>query len=79
MKKYKVVISATITKWITVEAENEDEAVELAHEEFNLDPLGASLDSSTNERYEQEMISCEEIEPTPTDEERSYGQVGRVA
>ena len=65
MKKYKVVISATITKWITVEAENEDEAVELAHEEFNLDPLGASLDSSTNERYEQEMISCEEIEPTP--------------
>ena len=35
MKKYEVVISAVITKWITVEADNEDKAVDLAHEEFN--------------------------------------------
>jgi hypothetical protein len=42
MKKYKVVISATITKWITVEADDEDEATELAHEDFNLEP--SSLD-----------------------------------
>ena len=72
MKTYKVGISAVITKWITVEADNEDEAVDLAHEEF-------TSEVETNERYEQEMISFEEIEPTPTDEERSYGPVGGVA
>ena len=72
MKKYEVIISAVITKWITVEADNEDEAVDLAHEEFNSE---VSLD----EKYQQETVSVEEIEPTPTDEERSYGPVGRVA
>jgi hypothetical protein len=38
MKKYKVVISATITKWITVEADDEDEATELAYEDFDCEP-----------------------------------------
>ena len=69
MKKYEVVISAVITKWITVEADNEHEAVDLAHEQF-------TAEVETNERYEQELISFEEIEPTPTDEARSYGPAG---
>jgi hypothetical protein len=72
MKKYKVVISATITKWLEVEAEDEDEATEIAFENFD-------CEASMTEKYWQEVESVEEIEPTPTDEERSYGPVGRVA
>jgi hypothetical protein len=72
MKKYKVVISATITKRITVEADDEDEATEIAYEDFDCQP-------SVTEKYWQEVESVEEIEPTPTDEERSYVPVGRVA
>jgi hypothetical protein len=72
MKKYKVVISATITKRITVEADDEDEATEIAYEDFDCEP-------SVTEKYYQEVESVEEIEATPTDEERSFGPVGRVA
>jgi hypothetical protein len=72
MKKYKVVISATITKRITVEADDEDEATEIAYEDFDCEP-------SVTEKYYQEVESVEEIEATPTDEERFFGPVGRVA
>ena len=72
MKKYNVKVTATITKWFEVEAEDEDEAVELAYEDFDCQP-------SVTEKYYQEVESVEEIEATPTDEERSFGPVGRVA
>jgi hypothetical protein len=38
MKKYNVKVTATITKWFEVEAEDEDEAVELAYEDFDCQP-----------------------------------------
>jgi hypothetical protein len=72
MKKYNVKVTATITKWFEVEAEDEDEATEAAYEDFDCLP-------SIHEKYYQEVESVEEIEPTPTDEERSFGPVGRVA
>ena len=72
MKTFEVQVTATITKWLRVEAEDEDEATDLAYEGFDCQP-------SVTEKYWQEVESVEEIEPTPTDEERSYGPVGRVA
>jgi hypothetical protein len=72
MKKYNVKVTATITKWFEVEAEDEDEATDLAYEVFDCQP-------SVTEKYYQEVESVEEIKPTPTDEERSFGPVGRVA
>jgi hypothetical protein len=72
MKKYKVKVTATITKWFEVEAEDEDEATEIAYEDFDCEP-------SVTEKYYQEVESVEEIEATPTDEERSFNPVGRVA
>ena len=72
MKKYKVKVTATITKWFEVEADDEDEATEIAYEDFDCEP-------SVTEKYYQEVESVEEIEATPTDEERSFGPVGRVA
>ena len=72
MKKYNVKVTATITKWFEVEAEDEDEATDLAYEVFDCQP-------SVTEKYYQEVESVEEIEATPTDEERSFGPVGRVA
>jgi hypothetical protein len=57
---------------LTVEADDEDEATEIAYEDFDCQP-------SVTEKYWQEVESVEEIEPTPTDEERSFGPVGRVA
>ena len=47
-------------------------AKKFAYEGFDCQP-------SVTEKYWQEVESVEEIEPTPTDEERSYGPVGRVA
>ncbi len=55
MKTFKVLIEATIRKEIEVEAENRDEAVEQAHELFTTENDG------TAERYEEDMISVEEV------------------
>jgi capsular polysaccharide biosynthesis protein len=54
--KYEVTIRATITKTYTVEAEDEDEASEIANEEFDV-----RTQENIDERYEQDTI---EIQPT---------------
>jgi hypothetical protein len=54
MPTYNVVIRAIITKTIQIEAENETDATEQAHEEFS--PL-----NDGDESYEQDTLSCEEI------------------
>jgi len=56
MKTYEVTIKATIYKTLTVEAANEDEAYEAAHEKFSV------LNDDTPERYEQETMGIEELE-----------------
>ena len=72
MKTFKVQVTAKITKCFEVEAEDEDEATDLAYEGFDCQP-------SVPEKYWQEVDLVREMEPTPTDEERSYGPVGRAA
>lgn len=54
MKKYDVVIKATITKIIKVQAENEDSAIYKAYEVFNPDANGST------EKYEQDIVSIKE-------------------
>lgn len=49
--KYSVTIRAIITKTIVVEANDEEEADQLAHEEFNPN------DSTFEESYDQETVS----------------------
>lgn len=51
--KYTVQIQATITKWIDVDADNADQAAELAHEYFDVH------NDDSRERYDQETISVE--------------------
>ena len=51
MKTYTVVISATVTKEITgVQAKNEDEAIESAHDIFSV------LNDEYKEKYESETV-----------------------
>jgi hypothetical protein len=57
MKTYEVTIKATIYQAIIVEANNEDEAYEAAHEQFSVLP-----EPGVCERYEQETIDIEEVE-----------------
>ena len=52
--KYKITIQATITKDIIVEAEDVNEAYNLAHEQFDCSTSG-------DEKYEEETLSIEEI------------------
>ena len=56
MKTYEVTIKATIYKTLTVEAENEDEAYEAAHEQFSVLP-----ESGTQERYDEETVEVKEV------------------
>ena len=55
MKKYAVTIRARITKTITVEAEDQDQAIWFAHDAFNV------LNDDHDEDYEQETVDMEEI------------------
>ena len=57
MPTFAVTISATVTKTITVTAENEDEAYEKAHDEFSVLP-----DPNVSEKYEQETLDIELVE-----------------
>ena len=50
MKEYHVTIRATVTKTLTVEAANVDEAEETAHQEFSI------LNDDSPEKYEQETL-----------------------
>lgn len=59
MKTYKVKIIATVVKTEEVEAANEDEAVELAHQQFTVACEGDEED------YNQETVSVEELTSAP--------------
>jgi hypothetical protein len=54
-KLFDVVIQARITKTILVEAKDEDEAHELAHESFSV------MNDQYKERYEQETIKITQV------------------
>lgn len=56
MKTYEVTIRATIYKTLTVEAENEDEAYEAAHEQFSVLP-----EPGVYERYDEETVEIKEV------------------
>ena len=56
MKQYNVTIRAIITKTLRVEAENEDEATQQAHDRFSV------LNDDTDESYEQDCIDIEQAE-----------------
>ena len=55
MKTYSVTIQARIVKTITVEADDIDQAYELAHEQFSV------LNDDNEEHYEQDTVDIEEI------------------
>jgi len=57
MKHYNVTIQATITKTLRVEAENKEDATELAHEEFSV-----LNDGNVIESYDQHRLDIEEVE-----------------
>ena len=57
MKTYEVVIRATVTKAIIVNAKDKDAAEEEAHEHFNILHEVDQL-----ENYQEEMLSIEELE-----------------
>jgi len=54
MKKWDVMITATIRKTERVEAETEQEAIEIAHSQFSTLP-------EKNEFYNEETDSCTEV------------------
>ena len=54
MKTFKVQVTATITKWFEVEAEDEDEATEIAYEDFD-------CEASKVEKYWQEVDFVREV------------------
>ena len=56
MKKYDVTIRAYITKTVRVEAENEDDAIDLAHQDFNYLP-----EKGVPEDYDEETMNVEEV------------------
>lgn len=55
MKTFRVTIRATVTKTLTVEGADEDEAREAAHGEF-------SVLCDGDEDYDEETLDIEEIE-----------------
>lgn len=55
MPTYDVTITATVTKTIRVEAENEEEAIEQAHESFT------TVCDGPDERYEENTDSVVEV------------------
>jgi len=54
MRNFDVTIRVTITKTYNVQADNEDNAYELAHEKFTLEC------DDTPEHYEQETVDIKE-------------------
>ena len=54
LKTYEVVIRATITKTLSVQAQSEEAAAELAHSEF-------SVECDGDERYDQDTLSVMEV------------------
>lgn len=56
MPLFKVTIRATITKTYEVKANNRDEAIEFAHEEFSV------LPDEAREKYSQHFVAIAEVE-----------------
>lgn len=52
MPNFEVVVRATITKTMIIEAETEEDAKEEAHADFCV------LNDGTDENYSQETVSC---------------------
>jgi non-homologous end joining protein Ku len=57
--KYNVTIQAVVTKTYTVDAEDQDQAYQLANERFVL-----AEEFDINEIYQQETLEIEEAEET---------------
>jgi hypothetical protein len=57
MRTYRVTIRATVTKTLTVKAENEDDAYVAAHEEFSV------LNTGDDEDYDEETLEVKEVKP----------------
>lgn len=55
MKTYDVVVRATVTKTVRVEAENEDDAYVFANESFSI------LNDGSDEDYTQEALEISEV------------------
>ena len=55
MKTYQVTIKATIIKTYTVDADGEDNAIDIAHDYFTV-----QIDDAP-ERYEQETLEITEV------------------
>jgi alpha/beta superfamily hydrolase len=55
--KYEVTIQATITKTYTIDAPNEDEAIQAANDDFDVNTI-----EHTYENYEQDTIDVQLIE-----------------
>lgn len=56
MPEYDVTIKGSVTKTYRIEADNEDEAIELAHEGFSV-----AYEEGIEEDYNQETISAVDI------------------
>ena len=57
MKQYEITMRSVITKTYIIEADNDSDAIEVAHESFSV------LPDDTPERYEQEIMSMTELQP----------------
>ncbi len=57
MRTYRVTIRATVTKTLTVKAENEDDAYVAAHEDFSV------LCDGDDEDYDEETLEIQEVKP----------------
>ena len=55
MPEYDVKIKATIIKTERVEADNEDEAIELAHQQFT------TMNTGADEYYDQDTEECKQL------------------
>jgi len=53
MKVYKVTIRATVTKTLSIKAENSNSAEETAHEQFSV------LNNGDDENYDQDTLDVE--------------------
>lgn len=62
MKRYAVVVRATVTKTLFVDAANEDDASNQAREEFTTE-----CEPGEDEAYDEETVSIEQVEGVKTD------------
>lgn len=60
IKTFRVTIEATVRKTIEVDAENQDEAVEQAHQEFSTE------NTDDAEKYTEDMVEVEEVRDLET-------------